>query len=283
MAATALTLNRTFTQTPLARQHERFMAKGVVRRPRAIPWRRFQRSRYPEPALALAAHEMSALALGEYIAVDQFSRIASALALNGVPMDLVSTAAAIPADEIRHSDYTLRFASLLTGRDVALPLHPPDYLARFRKDIDLPALDLIMVELPTIAETLAAALLKACTDHATDPVAKAVFASILSDEVHHLRLGWYYLTWRSAVWTRAERQRVADHAAGLIMGVERQFWQGRDAPPGSKQAARALGVLDTKSQRRVVKDVMQNEIVPGLDALGLGASHAWRARKRGSA
>jgi len=26
---------------------------------------------------------------------------------------------------------------------------------------------------------------------------------------------------------------------------------------------------------------MEDEIVPALDALGLGASHAWRARKRG--
>jgi hypothetical protein len=27
--------------------------------------------------------------------------------------------------------------------------------------------------------------------------------------------------------------------------------------------------------------VMEDEIVPALDALGLGASHAWRARRRG--
>ena len=151
------------------------------------------------------------------------------------------------------------------------------------ESLTLSDLDLIMVELPTIAETLAAALLKACVEHSNDAVASAVLASILSDEVHHLRLGWYYLTWRQPQWTRPEQQRVADHAGELIMGIERQFWQGRDAPRGSKQGARALGVLDTKTQRRVVRDVMQSEIVPGLDALGLGASHAWRARRRGRA
>lgn len=276
-------LSRRFTSTPLARQHERLMQKGQARTPRAIPWKKFDRTRYPEPALALAAHEMSALAVGEYIAVDQFARIASALALAGVPMDLVSTAAAIPADEIRHSDYTLRFASLLAGRELELPVSAPTYLARFRKTLGLRELDLLMVELPTIAETLAAALLRACAERASDPVAKAVLSSVLSDEVHHLRLGWYYLTWRSPQWSRADRQRVADHAAELVMGVETHFWQGRDAPAGSRAAARALGVLDSVTQRRVVREVMQDEIVPGLDALGLGASHAWRARRRGRA
>jgi hypothetical protein len=65
------------------------------------------------------------------------------------------------------------------------------------------------------------------------------------------------------------------------MDIERQFWRGRDAPRGCKQAAAALGVLDTPSQRKIVRRVMVEEIVPGLDAFGLGASHAWRQRRRG--
>jgi hypothetical protein len=50
--------------------------------------------------------------------------------------------------------------------------------------------------------------------------------------------------------------------------------------PGARTGARALGVLESKGQRETVKDVMENEIVPGLDAIGLGASHAWRVRER---
>jgi hypothetical protein len=278
-----LLLRRSLTATPLARQHERTMAVGPTRRLRAIPWSKFRRAAYPEPALALAEQQMSALAVGEYTAVDQFAKIASALALNGVPIDLVAAAAAIPADEIRHSDYTLRFASMLAGRDVELPYVLPPYERQFRKRVGIEDLDVLMVELPTIAETLAAALLRACAEGASDPVARSVIGSILSDEVHHLRLGWYYLSWREPQWSKAERQRVADHAGNQLILIERQFWLGRDAPAGSKKAARALGVLDTKTQRRVVRDVVENEIVPGLDALGLGASHAWRVRPRGNA
>ena len=111
--------------------------------------------------------------------------------------------------------------------------------------------------------------------------ASAVLSSILGDEVHHARLGWYYLMWRAPQWTRAERQRVADRAASIVAEMEARFWHGREAPRGCQRAARALGVLDSAAQRTAVRTIMEQEIVPGLDGLGLGASHAWRARRRG--
>ena len=140
----------------------------------------------------------------------------------------------------------------------------------------------MMIEIPAIGEGLACALLAASRDRATDPVARPLFTSILGDEVHHTRLGWYYLAWRAPQWSQAERQRAADRAGDVIVDVERRFWWGRDAPAGSRKAARALGVLESIGQRQVVRDVMQDEIVPALDQLGLGACHAWRVRKRGS-
>jgi hypothetical protein len=281
MPARSVSIGLGLTDTPLARQHRRELERGPARRLRTIPWKKFRRSAYPEPALALAEHEMSALAIGEYTAVDQFARVASALTLNGAPLDLVACAARIPSDEVRHADYALRFATLLAGRDLTLQLTPPPYLNNFQKPVTLEQLDVLMIELPTIGETLAAALLTACVERSVDPVARGVLSSILSDEVHHLRLGWYYFAWRAPQWSRAEQQRVADFAASVIVDVERQFWRGRDAPAGSKKSAAELGVLDTITQRKVVRRVMVDEIVPGLDAFGLGASHAWKLRNRG--
>ena len=271
-----ITLRRAFSETPLGRQ----MRRGRSRRRRSIPWNSFRRASYPESVLALASRQVVGLAIGEYVAVDQFSRIASALAMNGAPIDFVAAATEVPPDEIRHSEYALRFGGLLVGHELSLEVPRPPYEASFDKPVDQERLDFLMVEFPTINETLAAALLKECADIATDPVASAYYAAILADEVHHLRLGWYYLTWRCPQWTRAERQRVADHAARGVIDVERVFWQGRDAPAGAKSAAKALGVLDTKRQRAVIRRVMEKEIVPGLDALGLGASYAWRVRRR---
>ena len=235
----------------------------------------------PQALSHFAANAQRMLATGEYGAVDLFARIASALALNGAPFDIVAAAAHVPSDEIRHADYAIQLATLCSGGDVALSIPREQLEQRWTGRIDMEQLDALMIEVAAISETLAAALLSACGERATDPVAHALFSSIVSDEVHHARLGWYYLAWRAPQWSLAERQHAADRAGSVVMDVERKFWNGRDAPPASRKGARALGVLESLGQRAAVHDVMQDEIVPALDALGLGASHAWRKRRRG--
>jgi hypothetical protein len=279
-----MAIKRVLTETPLARQHEHLLAERGRRRVK-IPWSDFERARYPEPALALAYDAQRMLALGEYTAVDLFARIASGMSLNGAPFDLIAAATRIPQDEIRHADYTIRFAAMCApehARAVELKFDRAALEKRWDGSMSLEELDCALVEIAAIGETLACALLGACHARATDPVAKAVYGTILSDEIHHARLGWYYLTWRAPQWTKNERQRIADRAGDMVMDAERRFSRGRDAPPGSRKAARALGVLETSGQRRALHGVMEDEIVPALDALGLGASHAWRIRRRAS-
>jgi hypothetical protein len=276
-------LRRLLTETPLARAHERLMEGGGRRKYAPIPWASFDRSRYPAPAVNLALNAQRMLAMGEYLAVDLFSRVASGISLLGAPLDLVAMAASIPGDEIRHADLTLRMASLLAGRDVTVDIKDDMVSQRFTFPMTQEALDDFMIEVPAIGETLACALLKACADRARDPTVKALYANIVRDEVHHARFGWYYLAWRAPKWTRAERQRCADRMGEQVVRLEERFSRGRDAPAGSKEAARALGVLDSPAQRVVVQRIMEDEIVPALDAVGLGASHAWKVRTRTTA
>jgi hypothetical protein len=282
MNASPTKIRRTLTDTPLARAHERALLDYGSKRHKPIPYDQFDRRRYPDAALALSFHAQKALALGEYTAVDLFARIASGLALNGAPFDIVAAATRIPTDEIRHADLTFRMARLLSGEDVEVKFDREGLAKRWNGPMTLETLDYDLVEISAIGETLSCALLGACHTRAKDPALKAIFASIVADEVHHARLGWYYLAWRAPQWTRAERQRVADRAGVVVMNTEVQFWKGRDAPASARAAARALGVLESTGQRDAVRTVMQDEIVPALDALGLGASHAWRARRRGA-
>jgi hypothetical protein len=278
-----LRVRRVLTGSALSRQYERALTGRVPRTIRDIPWAKFDRAKYPAPALALACKAQTMLATGEYQAVELFARIGAALSLNGAPIDLVAAATRAATDEIRHADYAFRMAALCRGNDdVIIEVQPRRSEARWGKDFDLEALDVLMVEVPAIGEALACALIAASRERASDPVARALFTSILGDEVHHTRLGWYYLEWRAPQWSRAERQRVADHAGRMVIDVERRFWWGRDAPAGSRRAARALGLLESAGQREVVRRIMEDEIIPALDQVGLGASHAWRVRKRGS-
>jgi hypothetical protein len=275
-------IRRVLTETPLARQHDLMLTGRVTRRVVDVPFRRFRRGKYPAPALKLAQKAQTMLATGEYEAVDLFSRLASGLALNGAPIDLVAAAARVATDEIRHADYAFRMAALCAGDDdIRIDVRRRRAELRWGKDLDLATLDDMMVEIPAVGEALACALLAASRAGATDPVARALYTSIIGDEVHHTRLGWYYLAWRAPQWSRADRQRVADRAGAVVVEVERRFWWGRDAPDGSRKAARALGVLGSIPQREVIDRIMTEEIVPALDQLGLGASHAWKVRKRG--
>jgi hypothetical protein len=275
-------VRRVLTETPLARQHEKTLEGKVTRKRPPIDFAKFDRAKYPRPALALAHHAQTRLALGEYTAVDLFAHLASAMTLNGVPFDLVAAAATIPHDEIRHADYAMRAARAIAGDDAQIEFDAAALRKRWERPMTLEELDFTMMEVSAIGETLSCALLSACRERATDPMMRAVFAGIVADEVHHARLGWYYFAWRAPQWTRAERQRVADRAGNVVVSIERRFWRGRDAPPVAQKAARDLGVLESEGQREAVRSVMEDEIVPALDALGLGSSHAWRIRQRGN-
>ncbi|HEY8042009.1 MAG TPA: ferritin-like domain-containing protein, partial [Polyangiaceae bacterium] len=248
-APTDVKIRRVLTDTPLARLHERAILQHGSARHRPVPFDRFDATRYPKAAVDLAYDAQRALALGEYTAVDLFAHVASGLALNGAPFDIVAAGARVPSDEIRHADLTFRMARILGGRDVEVQFDRRLVEARWRKPTDLETLDFTMVEIAAIGETLACALLTACLDGATDPALRGVYRSIVADEVHHARLGWYYLAWRAPQWTRPERQRIADRAGAMVIDVERRFAKGRDAPDAARKAARALGVLDTERQR----------------------------------
>jgi hypothetical protein len=274
-------VRRVLTSTPLARQHERSLERGLARKHPRIPFEKFDRAKYPRAALALAHHAQTKLALGEYTAVDLFAHIASAMTLNGVPFDLVAAASSVPHDEIRHADYAMQAARALAGADPKIEFDAALLRKQWEKPVGIEELDFSMIEVSAVGETLSCALLSACRERAKDPMLQALFAGIVSDEVHHARLGWYYFAWRAPQWSQAERQRVADRVGSLVVGIERRFWHGRDAPPAARKAARALGVLESTGQREAVRCVMEDEIIPALDALGLGSSHAWRIRRRG--
>jgi hypothetical protein len=273
-------VGRVLTETPLARQHERLLERGMVKKLLPIAWA-FDASRWPEGALRLASEATQQLAVGEYSAVGLFARIGAALVTIGAPLDLVALAARIPSDEIRHADYALRAAAAFAGAEVSVPFNRSFFEKYWSRSMEIADVDLMVLEVSAISETIASALLAACKDGARDPMARSFYATILADEVHHARLGWYYLAWRAPQWTRAERQRVADRAGEYVVDIERRFWNGRDAPKKELAAARALGVLDSARQRSAIRDVMTTEMVPALDALGLGASLAWKKRRRG--
>lgn len=278
-----LRVRRHASATPLARAHEGFLSTGGQRPRKPIPWKRFCISGYSPRALALAFDQAKTLAEGEYGAVGLFGQLSSALALTRAPFDIISAAASISSDEIRHADYCTRFAELCSGHAVELEVDSHEVLRASCNLTDLEELDHFVLKYSAIGETLAGALLTECRRQASDSVARALYTTLAADEVHHARVGWYYFAWRAPAWTLSEKQRLADRISTFVMDLERYFWTGRDAPLEAEPDARALGVLDSVSQRSVIQNVMQDEICPGLDAIGLNGSTIWHKRRRATA
>ena len=278
--SSAVRVRRALSDTPLGRDHDRALRGEFQRVVKPIPWGEFDRARYPEAALLLARDLHTRLAIGEYSAVGLFAHITSGLALTGAPFDLLAASTRVGSDEIRHAEYCLRMAELCAGESLHIDVDVAALKASVPDATELSNIDFLMFKYAAIGETLAAALLRECRKRASDRVAKALYASLLADEVHHARLGWYYATYRAPRLSLSERQVLADRVAEFLLGLEEEFWMGRDAPESARGAAKALGVLDSETQRRVIAEIMGQEIVPALDATGLGASHAWRARRR---
>ena len=276
-------LTRTLSSTPLAEVHDDAIRGAVGRSSRPIPWQEFERSRYAEEALSLARDLFVQLAGGEYSAVALFAQITSSLALTQAPIDFVAASARVSSDEIRHADYCLRMASLCQGSEVTVTVPSAALASDIPHALNVEELDFLMLKYAAVGETLAAALLTECRRRATDPVLRALFTSIVSDEVHHARLGWYYAKYRAELWSPEMRQRLASRVAEFVVGIEVEFSRGRDAPAHASDAARALGVLDSATQREAIASVMNSEIIPALDAIGLSGSQAWARRRRASA
>jgi len=276
-----LQVRRVLSDTPLHKAHARLLERAPARTRRQIPWANFARDAFPERALELAADQALKLAEGEYSAVALFGQITAGLAMTAAPFDIVSGCASIGGDEIRHADYCAQLAQVCLGHEVVLEVPRHEVRRECGNAMDVEQLDYLLLKYSALGESLAAALLAECEAGAREPAARAMYGNLVRDEVHHARLGWYYFQWRAPRWTLAEKQRLADRIAEFLVGVEQEFHWGRDAPAAQQDAAAALGVLDTERQRLAIAALMERELIPGLDALGLGGSHAWAARRRG--
>jgi hypothetical protein len=260
---------------PLARYQLRVLTRGPTRRARAIPFSDFAPEHYAQEARALASDQYGALARGERSAVGLFARLAAALDSFAAPREFVLAATAAAHDEARHAQYCEEFA-VRCGFDASAPPTAPALVEPEPRS--LIELDVAMLRSVALSETLAAALLMACRRVAREPVARALLTTLIADEIHHARLGWYYAASRSPSWSIDERQQVADALAEAVICIESEFHWGRDAAPPFDRPTRALGVLRTDLQRSCIQDVVQNELLPGLDALGLNASRVWQNR-----
>jgi hypothetical protein len=142
---------------------------------------------------------------------------------------------------------------------------------------------LMLVEVAA-GETISASLFRAGHRATVEPLAQAALRIILADEERHANFGWQAL---SALWpTLTEQQRcgLQEEAARGLAGLEQTMvapalrWMedGLTFDP----ALAELGVLPPEARVEAFYTTVEEQVLPGLTALGLDGRAAWSRRYR---
>lgn len=135
-----------------------------------------------------------------------------------------------------------------------------------------------VISISCLSETIAVAeFASECQVHAGSPLG-ALLRRILADEVRHARFGWKLLE-EASPRLRADaklRERLSEYlVAALRQQLERNVRYLELETP--RQGAASVGLLDGEEAFSLVLAAMNEVVLPGLEAHGLGARDAFRA------
>ena len=247
--------------------------KGVVE------WDTFERSLYEPEALRRAADLWECRAVQEYASLALFTQLASQLHLLGAPLDWSGAFARMIADETRHTDLCLRMCDAI-GHP-AVPRVDADTLHLAVSSSLRAHVRHTVIAAFCVGETLSGRMFRRALHHTTVPLARQVVSAIVVDETFHGELGWELgalLMRPGAPDFEAERQALADalpgmfrHYARLCCATDGAAWARRapETDPGPN-----FGTLSDAGYARAFFDGLEQDVVPGLVAIGLPEAEA---------
>jgi hypothetical protein len=233
-----------------------------------------ERTRGLDAWVGRATTEMHSLAL--------FTQLASQVHLLGAPLDWSGAFARVIADEVRHTDLSLRMSALLGG---------PQSVTFDERTFHLPVLGSLrahvrhtIVEAFCIGETLSGRMYRHAAKAATVPVAKQAVTAILVDETFHAEFGWELgaLLMRPYEGFEGERAALAAQLPAMFASFARQSCvthgpQWTAAQP-MVEPGENLGTLTDEGYAQCFYAGMEADVVPGLEAIGLPeAREVWQA------
>jgi hypothetical protein len=200
-----------------------------------------------------------------------FANLTRSLIALAADTALVRQAADAVADEVRHAEICVHVARAYAP---ACAAPAPSVLRDPPRFGGSPELDvwLFVVLQSCINEGVATGYLQRCLDEACTPLARAAVRDILSDEIHHARLGWSLLA--SAKPSDSLRGDIAEALPTLLRMVA-DAWASpeREAPPPCPPGH---GVVALCSVPEVVRATYDELILPGFDAVGIDTGPARR-------
>ena len=254
----------------LTQEHE------ALARPRKgdVRWAEFDRSAYDAADLDRAAALWLTRAKQEMHSLALFTELASQLHLLGAPLDWSGALARMIADEVRHTDLCMRMCEAL-GR-LAEPQIDPARLHLLAHASPRGHVRSTVVAAFCIGETISGHMFRCALKATNVPLARDVVAAIVIDETFHGELGWELgalLMRKDGPAFDAERGELAAALPGLFRHYARLCCASRGVVWARSESATFegpnFGTMTEAGYARAFFDAMEEDVVPGLVAIGL--------------
>ena len=250
-----------------------------------LPWGTLDVGKYPPRLIEAARDSWTQIAITEYRAVVAFSEVVRSLVEALAPLDLIGMASDFIADEVLHVELASRMAMELGGA-VAKAIDPEHFSLRPSRSLTpLQRANEIVLQVGCVAEIFSGGTAAGNLRVAAHPLARGVFARILSDEGRHQRFGSLYFEWASERLDDDERQRLSQVATHAIE-AHRRSWTRRTSKVTDGVTEEGytltdlheLGWLQSEEAVPLARQVVLNDVLPPLAALGIILSEEDRDR-----
>jgi hypothetical protein len=233
---------------------------------RKIDWPKLDASGLDAAKRAIVGASWKERARQEHLAIGAFALVAQELAAEGCDAIVLSLVTKAACDEVRHADICTKMAIALLGEEnVPVRYRGLPNVPKHGGESASTRVLLHVVEMCCLSETITGVYFTEMHRRATNPVARAVIASLLADELDHGRVGWAYLAAR-------HRDRKLDGLesalpAMLVRTVDRAL-----APRAGAEddvAMEAFGFLGNAAAREAVERAANEVIKPGFAQFGV--------------
>jgi hypothetical protein len=218
-----------------------------------------------------AIADWTARMVDEHASSRVFAALLPQMMRAGVDVAFQASAADAVVDELRHARLCAAVVEALGG-EARAPLPELDEIPRHDDVGPLEGLLRNVISVSCLNETVSVAFLESARRVVTASTLRRVLTEILTDEVAHSRLGWQMLSSLAPRIDARMRRGLGQH---LVPAFAQLFERHRSAAGALRPAgAEALGVGDRLDSTAVFANVVNEVIVPRLEAIDLPAREA---------